>query len=355
MTIQCVETWTDQFPLTRPYVIATRQVSTVDLHFVRLESHHGLFGLGCAAPTQVTSENPAECLDVLDSVAQEQLKGQDPGRLHALTQRLRMSCSEYPSALAALDMALYDLLARSMEISVSAMLGQPMKPLPTSITIGIQSMEETLDEAREYIRRGFKCIKIKLGLNYEEDLERLRALRSLCGTDIHLRVDANQGYSIEETQGLAHELHALNLELIEQPMPRGTEHRMLNLPRADRRLMAADESIHGPVDALRLTSEPPFGIWNIKLMKCGGITGALQISNLAEWAGIDLMWGCMDESVISIAAALHTAYACPRTRFLDLDGSFDLSRDAAKGGFILSDGYLHLMDEPGLGVTLDVR
>ena len=70
-------------------------------------------------------------------------------------------------------------------------------------------------------------------------------------------------------------------------------------------------------------------------------------------ADVKLMWGCMDESRISIAAALHTAYACPATRYLDLDGSFDLSRDLASGGFVLRDGILHVPDAPGLGVRLD--
>ena len=72
----------------------------------------------------------------------------------------------------------------------------------------------------------------------------------------------------------------------------------------------------------------------------------------AELAGIDLMWGCMDESVISIAAALHVAYACPNTRYLDLDGSFDLARDPARGGFELVEGHLKLLERPGLGVEL---
>jgi L-alanine-DL-glutamate epimerase-like enolase superfamily enzyme len=64
------------------------------------------------------------------------------------------------------------------------------------------------------------------------------------------------------------------------------------------------------------------------------------------------MWGCNDESVISIAAALHAAFACPRTRYLDLDGSFDLARDPASGGFIVEDGLMRLLDRPGLGVEL---
>lgn len=352
MIITGVDTWTDQLPLTRPYVIATRVVSTVDLHFVRLESNRGFFGLGCAAPTAVTGENAEACLGALDACAHDILKGSDPRSLRALTRRLRKECVQHPSAMAALDMALYDLLAQSMGIPVAAMLGQCVKALPTSITIGILPLEETLSEAREYLGRGFRCLKVKLGLNYEEDLERLRELREFCSADIKIRVDANQGYTIEQARQLAHESHALNLEFIEQPLERGKEGLMLGLSKEAQKLMAADESLHGPEDALGLAVDMPFGIWNIKLMKCGGITGALGISDIAQLAGIDLMWGCMDESVISIAAALHTAYACPRTRYLDLDGSFDLSRDAAMGGFVLTDGYMHLLEYPGFGVNL---
>jgi L-alanine-DL-glutamate epimerase-like enolase superfamily enzyme len=87
-------------------------------------------------------------------------------------------------------------------------------------------------------------------------------------------------------------------------------------------------------------------------MKCGGIRPALAIAQIAESASIDLMWGCNDESVVSIAAALHAAYACPNTRYLDLDGSFDLARDPAKNGFVVEEGRLRLLDRLGLGVDL---
>ena len=104
-------------------------------------------------------------------------------------------------------------------------------------------------------------------------------------------------------------------------------------------------------DALRLAHFPQaFGHYNIKLMKCGGIHEALRIADIANLAGISLMWGCMDESIISISAALHCALSSPATKYLDLDGSFDLADDLVKGGFILKDGYLSTIDKPGLGV-----
>ena len=87
-------------------------------------------------------------------------------------------------------------------------------------------------------------------------------------------------------------------------------------------------------------------------MKCGGIWPGLRIAALAETAGVELMWGCMDESVIGISGALHAALASPATRYIDLDGSFDLARDVTRGGFALEDGVLYPLDPPGLGVEL---
>jgi L-alanine-DL-glutamate epimerase-like enolase superfamily enzyme len=78
----------------------------------------------------------------------------------------------------------------------------------------------------------------------------------------------------------------------------------------------------------------------------------MAIATIAEAAGVQLMWGCMDESRIGIAAALHAALASPATRYLDLDGSLDLARDVADGGFTVDGGVLRPLPVPGLGVRL---
>jgi L-alanine-DL-glutamate epimerase-like enolase superfamily enzyme len=144
-----------------------------------------------------------------------------------------------------------------------------------------------------------------------------------------------------------------NIEFMEQPLEANNISGMLQLSENDRNKIAADESLHFPADALGLSHEPhPFGIYNIKLMKCGGIRNAKRISEIAELAGIDLMWGCMDESIISISAALHAAFASVTTKYLDLDGSLDLARDIVTGGFEIKDGYMTIVEKPGLGVTL---
>ena len=169
-----------------------------------------------------------------------------------------------------------------------------------------------------------------------------------------IRVDANQGYGDAETRRFFAATAPLDLEFVEQPMPASQDESMLALPADLRRQIGVDESLHSLADAKRLAGPPPaFGTFVVKLMKCGGPTPALDIAAAAASGGVDLMWGCNDESAISIAAALHVAYACPATRYLDLDGSFDLSSDLASGGFRITDGELELTSQPGLGVSVD--
>jgi len=168
-----------------------------------------------------------------------------------------------------------------------------------------------------------------------------------------LRVDANVGYTIEETARFFERTAPLSIELVEQPVPREAFEEIRTLSPRRRARIAADESLHDERDALALATppgEPACGIYNIKLMKCGGIRPALRIAAIAETAGVVLMWGCMDESRISISAALHTAFASPATRYLDLDGSLDLARDIVEGGFTLEEGVMRTTDAPGLGV-----
>jgi L-alanine-DL-glutamate epimerase-like enolase superfamily enzyme len=145
----------------------------------------------------------------------------------------------------------------------------------------------------------------------------------------------------------------LGLELIEQPMPVGSEAIMRTLPAEVRKIMACDESLKNARSALELVAEPSIcGIFNIKLMKCGGLLGAFEIATIAEAANIDLFWGCFDESIASISAALHAALACENTRYLDLDGSLDLAEDLVKGGFLLENGEMHPGEGAGFGCYL---
>jgi L-alanine-DL-glutamate epimerase-like enolase superfamily enzyme len=354
MKIVNIEHWTENLELTRPYTIAYKTISSVKNHFVRIDTEDGLFGIGSASPSvEVTGESIDDCGRALEAHLEPLLLGQDVHEWKSLFQAIETAMPSAPAARAAVNIALHDLAAKRLKLPLAEMLGRVHKSLPTSITIGIQSIEESLREAKEYIARGFWILKVKIGSSLEEDLELLKALRGDIGRKVIIRVDVNQAYSSRDFMEFFHKAEFLDLEFVEQPLPASEVDAMRRLPEEVRRISAADESLLGLTDAVNMAESPqPFGIYTIKLMKCGGVSTAGEIAKTAQAAGIDLMWGCNDESIVSISAALHAALASPATRYLDLDGSLDLARDVVKGGFILNQGELTINDNPGLGVEL---
>lgn len=355
MKLEGIESWRARIPLSRPYEIAYERVDSIELFFVRVRCA-GQIGLGCASPLpEVTGESFAACGAALEPGALAELGDANLDDFPALLARIENSHRDTPAARAALDMALHDLRSRLADRPLVEMLGRVHSELATSITIGLKdSVAEVLAEAEEYVGRGFRLIKLKTGRELTQDIERMRRLRERFGASIRLRIDANVGCKPSELAALFSVADELDVELVEQPLVRSEDAALATLSRHGRGKLALDESMLDERDAIRLSVPAPIcGIFNVKLMKCGGIAPAMNIGRIAERAGIDLMWGCSDESCIGIAAALHAAFACRATRFLDLDGHLDLARDPARGGFTIQDGVMRLTGKPGLGVELE--
>lgn len=352
MKIRSVRAWLGNLALRKPYAIAHYVCSEVENVFLEIELDNGMTGIGAANPApEVVGETPARCLENCRSGVFDRLRGRDIRHFRQLTEEVRAQFPRAPGTLAALDIALHDVYAQWQGVPVVGLYGQKIASLPTSVTIGIMDAAATLEEADAYYRQGFRILKIKTGMQVEEDIERVVKLHERYGSRITLRVDANQGYDADTLQTFLSATQHLHLELIEQPLPAGSEQALLPFEPGVRKMLAADESLLSAESARALATEPqPFGIFNIKLMKCGGISGALEIAEIARRGQIDLFWGCNDESIVSITAALHAAFACSHTRYLDLDGSFDLAEDVVSGGFRLENGCLSLAGGSGLGV-----
>jgi L-alanine-DL-glutamate epimerase-like enolase superfamily enzyme len=332
--------------LTRPYAISGGSWDSVELIFVELFDECGVRGWGQASPAEeVTGENADTCEKALGTL---QRSWSD----EVLLERALSSLAATPAAHAALDMALCDLRARRSGVALLDQLGGSIRALPTSVTIGLKGVDATLDEARECVARGFRALKVKTGAAVELDLERLARLRGEFGASLTLRVDANGGYSEPEFRLFAACIEPLAIELVEQPTPRGAEACWRAVGEIVRRRIVADESVHRLAELERwIAAGPPFGGVNIKLMKCGGVRPALALARACERAGLGVMWGCMDESRLGIAAALHAACSTPATVWLDLDGSLDLADDPFHEGFALERGALSTLPAPGLGAT----
>jgi len=352
MKIKDIKVWTADLVNTKPYTIAFKTVDEVLNAFVEITLQNGLTGIGAANPSEyVTGESFEQCVAALDEKNLQFLVGCDINELNQLTYEVWKNFPKNPAARAALDIALYDVFTKHLGVPLVKFLGQKIHSLPTSNTIGIKNVEETLKEAAEYGERGFTVLKVKLGIDLEEDIERMVKLREKFGKKFVIRIDANQGYTSAQTIEFYNRTKSLDIELIEQPLPAKAIAEAKQLPEEIRKVIAADESLLSPENAFELITPPvAAGIFNIKLMKCGGVSQALKIADIGRLAGVDLFWGCNDESIVSITAALHTAFACANTKYIDLDGSLDLGKDAVTGGFILKEGIMYCSDKPGLGV-----
>ncbi len=352
MKIVSIQSWLEKLPLTKPYTIAYKTFYDTEIVFFEIGLANGIKGIGASNPfPEVVGESPQNTLENLLSESVQYLIGKDINNYKYLIHDIVHKLPDLPGTQAAIDIALHDAYGKYKNISVLDIYGQKVKPLPTSITIGIKDVEEMKDEAQHYYEKGFRILKIKTGINVEDDIERVTKLSGLFSNRMTIRVDANQGYNIEQLQKFIHQTNKLNLELIEQPLSVEDDGKLTSLNKKEIDMLVADESLININSAIELTKTPQrFGVFNIKLMKCGGILGARQIAEIARNAGISLFWGCNDENMISITAALHAAYTCANTRYLDLDGSFDINDPFFKGGFILKDGYMFPNELPGLGV-----
>lgn len=346
--------WKENLLLKKPYTIAVHTIDSVENAFVLIELENGIKGIGAASPASfVTGESIGQTVQALELQLDRLLFDHDIRDINVLLRQAQHWLKHTPAALAAIDIALHDAFTQYLGIPLVRYLGAAHQYFPTSVTIGIKSVEESVAEAEEYLGLGFRIIKLKIGKSVEEDLQTFLKVREKVGTKGLVRVDANQGYDVEALQLFADRAGKHGVEFYEQPFPPGQLSFMRSLPESLRVTCAADEDLHDPEAAMQLSIPPlPYGIWNIKLMKCGGVNPAMKIAEMAQLNHIKLMWGCNDESIVSITAALHAALASPATRYIDLDGSFDLARDVVSGGFILKDGCMSVSDKPGLGVQL---
>ncbi len=353
MKISRIEAWPVAMKLKEPYTIAYETIEEATNVFLRLETDQGMVGFGCAAPDlQITGETAETVLAAIDETVLPMIKGSDPLRSAMLLERLHPSLKSQPSTLAAVDMALHDILGKVSGLPLWKLLGGFRDRIRTSVTIGILPENETVERAKAFKRQGFKVLKIKGGIDAESDISRIIKVREAVGCEMELRFDANQGFSLEEAIRFFKGTRKADVELIEQPTPKGEPDLLGRVTDSVNIPIMADESLMTLRDAFRLAKRDLVDMVNVKLMKVGGISVALQINSVARAAGLEVMVGCMDEAALSIAAGLHFALARPNVAYADLDGHLDLLGDPSDGAVILRNGTLFATPNPGLGLDL---
>ena len=327
------------------------------LEYALLQIHtdDGLTGLGEASPDpEVTGETQESTLNTLTAIS-EMLLGRDPHHFRAILAELKAAFPAAPAALAAVDMALLDLIGQAHNLPVYQWLGGLSRSsIPLYPVIPMDSPESMAALAQGFMAMGVKAMKIKLGSDPKTDLERVAAISEVIGPNVVLRPDINQGWQDAETAlSTIRSLEPFNIEWIEQPVNADDFAGMAEVCANTAMPIMADESCHSAANALKLIRMKAADIFNIKLMKCGGLLAAEDILAVANAAGIPCILGSMGESGIGSAAGMHLIAAHPEIIACELIGPLFLDGDPSQG-FIanLETITLQVPEGPGLGVTL---
>ncbi len=338
-------------PLREVFTTALRRVEQVEDVVLLLESGCGKIGYGSAPATEaITGANHASIINSLKHVLLPQVVGRDCDNVATLAADLS---SENSNARSALEMALFDLAAQDQGIPLCRFLGGEPATLRTSLTLSVNSPRAMAASARLALARGFTGLKVKIGGDPAEDLARVRAVVDAVDGGASLYLDANQAWTVDqavEVMGLL-ETAGIVVELLEQPLQADDQAGLAQLRQQLATPIMADESVFSVGDATALIALGAADILNIKLVKSGGITGALAIADVAAAAGMPCMMGCMLESAVGVAAAAHLAAARPATiTRVDLDAPLLATHNPVRGGTAFIGSQVNVNQAPGLGI-----
>lgn len=282
------------------------------------------------------------------------IKGRNPLAVDALITEIGHIVHSSPSIVAAFDMALMDIVGKAAGLPLFRLLGGDKGTFESDVTVGIDTPEKMAASAAGHVAKGYKNIKLKVGLDPDLDAARVRAVREAIGKGVHLKIDANQGWSVPQAIVALRMMDGLNVEFAEQPVVAWDYAGMKTVRNESPIPICADESLFSPQDGLKLIKAEACDYFNIKLMKAGGMTNSVRIAHIADAANIRCMVGCMMETRLGLTAGAHVVASQRNIVYADLDAHTIHTVDPVVGGMMVSSsGEVTLPEVPGLGVDID--
>lgn len=337
-----------------PFTIATGTMDYAQNIFIRIHVDAGFYGVGeCSAFPMIVGETQATCFEMAKEFANA-WKNKDPLNIEERMAELHAFTAFNTTIKSAFDMALYDIASKNAKMPLYQFLHGEKRAMETDLTIGIDTVSKMALTAREYKEKGVRIIKIKLGKDGKEDIERVKQIRLAAGNDILLRIDANQGWSFETAKLVLQEIAKYNIQFCEQPMRYWDDHKLPELRRLSPIKIMADESVFNHHDAFRLIAAEACDYINIKFSKSGGILEACKINGVCDENLIPCMIGGMLESRVALTAFAHFAMAHPNIIFYDMDTCMlGHKADPVNGGIIFNGFIPVIPGTAGIGADAD--
>ena len=341
-------------PLKNPFVTSLRRVDALEDLVVVIECNDGSVGYGEGAPTPVITGETIGSMQAAIALIEPYLTGMEIEDFDSLLDHVHSHIVKNTTAKSALEIALFDLRARSLAQPLYKMLGGEKKEFETDITISMGEITKMITDCQEAVSLGYKTLKIKIGDDPQKDIERIIAIHEALDRSIQLRLDANQGWTAEQSvellQGI--EKRGIIAEFIEQPVAADDIEGLKYIKERVQTPLLADESIFSLKDARRLLERDAIDYVNIKLAKTGGISQALALADLSHDFGVKCMIGCMLEGPVSVTAGVHVASAkADVITMLDLDAVSLLASHPVETTVHYDENHIILSDDIGLGIS----
>ncbi len=342
-------------PLTDPFVVATGARVVAENVFVCVTLEDGTEGYGEAAPfPEVGGEDRASCLRSLEALSAA-LIGKRVDDYQTLAALLVAAAPSQPAARCALETAILDAYCRVTRMPLWRLWGAgDVRSRETDITIPIASLDTTVRLAESWHSLGFRLLKMKVGIDVDEDIRRLEAVHRRL-PDVAFIGDGNQGFSREECLRFAKGVRQFggHLVLLEQPVVREDLDSLAAIRMDTGVPVAADESVRSLEDARRVVEAGAADYVNIKIMKTGVIEAA-QIAAYVLQTGLQLMVGGMVETRVAMGCSFSLVLGMAGFEVLDLDTPLLLAQDPVQGGYRYAGPHLQPWHEPGLGLTVSL-
>ncbi|HEX4374016.1 MAG TPA: dipeptide epimerase [Puia sp.] len=353
MKITQTEIYRFSIPM-HPFTIATGTMHSAQNIFIRVHTDAGYYGVGeCSAFPMIVGETQATCFEMAKDFAQL-WKNKNALAIDERMNELHSFTAFNSTIKSAFDMALFDIAAKNANQPLYKFLGGKKKPIETDLTIGIDSAEKMAQAAIDLKNKGVRIIKIKLGKNGDDDIERVKRIRNAIGDEIIFRIDANQGWDFETSVKVLQEINKYNIQFCEQPMRSWNDERLPELRKLSPIKIMADESVFDHHDAKRIIKANACDYINIKFAKSGGILEAKTINAVCEENKIPCMMGGMLESRVALTAFAHFALAHDNIIFYDMDTCMLGHKvDPVTDGVKYNGYHLEMPDAIGIGADAD--
>jgi muconate cycloisomerase len=326
--------------------------------FVKVHTDAGITGLGEVSCTPIWSgEDHRTATHCIADYLAPHLVGTDPTEIERLTKKMNSALAGNPFTKSGLEMALWDILGKACGLPVYRLLGGPVRDfVPTKFSISGLEPPKAAELASWAVGQGFRAMKVKVGIEPEQDIARVRAVREAIGPDIRLGVDANAGWSPRVAIQTIRRLTEFNIFFAEQPVSAANLAWLADVRRQVPVPIMADESVYTLQDAIAIVRAEAADILSVYVGK-GGIGSARKIAAVAEGAGLTCTVGSNLEMGVASAAMIHLAMATPgigAEEFpCDIIGPFYYDECLLKESLPLVGGQARPFERPGLGVELD--